>query len=404
MKGSWAVLIAATALLGCRTAQPTANPFLRTTVPPPATGQGAVVTPGEPYYPGAPQGVPPMTGAPPGAAPVPLGPPPGAAPMVAPPPVIPQKDKYSPPGGSYQYHQSSIDRSDGDDGTTAGPAAKTELAHASAELSIEELVADGFKLSGSSEAVEQAILLRNEGDPVVAATYEQSQLADARKAAQSASRDDSPPPEPERLTVRSMSSRAIGIENLRAQESDDRAADDPDAEHEDPGAAASGAAERLAVVEPAEPSSSEVAMTSSERDDGSARDVPADEVVQQEANSAEDGAETAIAIVETAGAKSAATSLAAAVGVDYAFTPDYTSLAGRLEYSQSARQWKLRYIPIDGETDSYGGSVVLGGSDRLAAFRPGDQVAVHGSLAGNSSASASFSPLYRLDRIERLVH
>jgi hypothetical protein len=86
-------------------------------------------------------------------------------------------------------------------------------------------------------------------------------------------------------------------------------------------------------------------------------------------------------------------------GTDYAFAPDYAWLRGRLEYSQSAHQWKLRYIPIDGQTDQFGGSVVLPNSPALEAFKPGDRVAVHGSLAAHSFASGSFSPLYKFDQV-----
>jgi hypothetical protein len=85
---------------------------------------------------------------------------------------------------------------------------------------------------------------------------------------------------------------------------------------------------------------------------------------------------------------------------EYAFTPDYTSLSGRLEYSQASRQWKLRYIPIDGKTDKYGGSVVLPNSPEMAAYKPGDRVSVRGRLAGGPPAG-SFSPLYQLERVER---
>ncbi|MDZ7617026.1 MAG: hypothetical protein U1E05_08480, partial [Patescibacteria group bacterium] len=42
----------------------------------------------------------------------------------------------------------------------------------------------------------------------------------------------------------------------------------------------------------------------------------------------------------------------------YGFDPSYAWLRGRLEYSQVDRRWKLRYIPVDGNTDQYGGSVV----------------------------------------------
>ena len=107
MKGPWAVLLSTAVLMGCRGSQPATNPFLRTTVPPPATGQAAVVTPGEPYYPpSTPQTLPPANVAP-GIAPAPVPyTPPVVAPQAAPPLVIPPKDKYSPPGGSFLYNQS----------------------------------------------------------------------------------------------------------------------------------------------------------------------------------------------------------------------------------------------------------------------------------------------------------
>src|SRR3954467_6742237 len=52
MKWTAAFIAFACALAGCSSGQPSTNPFLRTTVPPPGTGQGAVVVPGEPYTPG----------------------------------------------------------------------------------------------------------------------------------------------------------------------------------------------------------------------------------------------------------------------------------------------------------------------------------------------------------------
>ncbi|HEV7224059.1 MAG TPA: hypothetical protein VGN42_15225, partial [Pirellulales bacterium] len=43
----------------------------------------------------------------------------------------------------------------------------------------------------------------------------------------------------------------------------------------------------------------------------------------------------------------------------YGYSADYHALRGQLEYSLAERRWKLRYIPIDGDTDPHGGSVVL---------------------------------------------
>jgi len=100
MRWPWAVILSTAVLMGCRGSQPARNPFMRTTVPPPATGQGAMVTPGEPYYPAStPPAYTPGTLAPP---PVTTGPP-----LAAPPQTLsaPPNDKYAPPGGSFQYTQ-----------------------------------------------------------------------------------------------------------------------------------------------------------------------------------------------------------------------------------------------------------------------------------------------------------
>jgi hypothetical protein len=103
MKWPWAVMLAAIAFAGCRSSQPATNPFLRTTVPPPATGQPMMVMPGEP--------APPVVTGVPGAAPAGTVPvvPAQPAPVVAP-PVPQQPEEFHPPGGSYLFHQSSHDR------------------------------------------------------------------------------------------------------------------------------------------------------------------------------------------------------------------------------------------------------------------------------------------------------
>jgi len=43
----------------------------------------------------------------------------------------------------------------------------------------------------------------------------------------------------------------------------------------------------------------------------------------------------------------------------YRYSQDYSHLQGQLEYSAATKNWKIRYIPIDGETDEFGGSVVV---------------------------------------------
>lgn len=82
----------------------------------------------------------------------------------------------------------------------------------------------------------------------------------------------------------------------------------------------------------------------------------------------------------------------------YAYDPSYAWLRGKLEYSQRDRRWKLRYIPIDGNTDQYGGSVVLTNPQKLEGFEPGEFVEVRGVLAG-SVGREPFAPAYRIEQI-----
>lgn len=84
----------------------------------------------------------------------------------------------------------------------------------------------------------------------------------------------------------------------------------------------------------------------------------------------------------------------------YGHDPGYAWMKGKLEYSRIDRRWKLRYIPIDGETDEHGGSVLLPDSPLLDGFEPGDFIAVQGALAGE--ASAGYAPPYELSRVKRL--
>lgn len=86
----------------------------------------------------------------------------------------------------------------------------------------------------------------------------------------------------------------------------------------------------------------------------------------------------------------------------YGYDPQYGWLRGRLEYSQIDRRWKLRYIPIDGETDKFGGSVILTTTTLLSGYERGDFVEVHGKLVPPKPESRSFSADYEVQKIERV--
>jgi hypothetical protein len=152
MKRPWAWLLAAVVLSGCRSSQQPTNPFLRTTVPPPGTGEAAVVVPGDPYYPGA-------TPAP-GTAPAIV------APTPAPQPVVPARDlKKAIPGGSYMYHQSSVERPPGIDADEAD-------ARVASSMTVNGAAPDALRLGGASDAIEQAVALSVEPAPGANTSFE----------------------------------------------------------------------------------------------------------------------------------------------------------------------------------------------------------------------------------------
>jgi len=109
------------------------------------------------------------------------------------------------------------------------------------------------------------------------------------------------------------------------------------------------------------------------------------------------GAQRANRVVSPAGGRGPADR-----GATYGYDGHYAWLQGQLEYSEASRQWKLRYIPIDGPTDRYGGSVVLVDSPALASRKAGDFVSIKGQLDESGKGQAGFAPLYTITSVDRL--
>jgi len=87
--------------------------------------------------------------------------------------------------------------------------------------------------------------------------------------------------------------------------------------------------------------------------------------------------------------------------VNYGHGPKYEWLRGKLEHSQIDRRWKLRYIPVDGKTDRFGGSVVLSNPSVLSGFERGEFVKIQGKI-GPPDPKKGFAPVYEVTGIERL--
>jgi hypothetical protein len=88
----------------------------------------------------------------------------------------------------------------------------------------------------------------------------------------------------------------------------------------------------------------------------------------------------------------------------YGYEKDYSWLKGKLDYSATARRWKLRYIPRDvseHRIDDFGGSVILVDAGQLTGFSSGEFVRVEGRLGGRDASVRGFAPTYQVARIQR---
>ncbi len=85
----------------------------------------------------------------------------------------------------------------------------------------------------------------------------------------------------------------------------------------------------------------------------------------------------------------------------YAHDPQYGWLRGQLEYSRIEGHWKLRYTPVDGETDKHGGSVVVSDPSVLAGYERRDYVEVRGRV-GQRRTKKGYAPTYEVSQIKRL--
>jgi hypothetical protein len=86
----------------------------------------------------------------------------------------------------------------------------------------------------------------------------------------------------------------------------------------------------------------------------------------------------------------------------YAHDPAYQWLRGRLEYSQVEKHWKLRYIPLDGTMDDFGGSVIIANPAVLAGLERGEWVEVRGKPGHADRTGRSYAPEYEVVDVKRL--
>ena len=85
----------------------------------------------------------------------------------------------------------------------------------------------------------------------------------------------------------------------------------------------------------------------------------------------------------------------------YGYGPSYQQLRGRIEFSPAIGHWKLRYIPIDGASDEFGGSVIIANPHALTGFQAGDWAMVEGQLQATPNGVGGYTALFSVTSIAR---
>jgi len=338
MKRLFAMLVAVSALSGCKSQTPTGtDPFFgRTRVPPPGTGSISG-GPTDPYYSGAPGSTAPR-----------YTPPAAAVPRMSPgtgtrPPSATGGQNYSPPGGSLKYQGSSWTPM-GSSGVSRSEARAGSVLPVLPSGDSRPTAAEAASTLAGRERVVQMLPPRARA----AASSQEARIPSSARAATEA--------EPRRLQA---PKGTVEITDL-------------------PPAGRSTAATRSSSAS----GGSGVRLASAAQQPDDAAGVAAAVGVSD----------------ETAGSTPAAESVPPA---NYGHDPEYRWLRGKLEYSQIDRHWKLRYIPVDGTTDDFGGSVILPDPKTLAGCERGDFIEVQGQL-GQKTAKDSYAPSYQVAKVKRL--
>ncbi len=435
MKWPLACLLVALVAVGCRNSPQATDPFLRTTVPPPGTNPGGP----DPYYP------------PPGAPPAQFGPPSVTPGVPAPPGFQPQR----PVPLNLQQSMLEPPDSEPDDGITskspdsAIAAADSQPADALTQVEVTSPRAQFAAIEPeqfvqeSSPAEEPTSTTQQSPSDVRLLSAVSPDVAD-QVAAPSASRvslrdsaldetyvnvsdqqdavagDDGPAAAEGSTTIRILSPRESMTFAARNSDIGEMAASDaapvariittigPKPFHQSAAPPTELAAADTEVFS-APASAAEVTLTSHrEPVESVVMTTPPPGVIINpyvNAPAATPAAYTA-PVATTPAPPAAFRELPSSASSDnapkYAHGDGYEWLHGKLEYLQSSKQWKLRYIPIDGRTDGYGGSVLLPASPALDSFKPGEFARVEGIVGPRDPLSRGFSPVYQVQQIAPL--
>ncbi len=80
----------------------------------------------------------------------------------------------------------------------------------------------------------------------------------------------------------------------------------------------------------------------------------------------------------------------------FGFDPQYGWLRGQLQYAAATGQWSMKYLPRQGNVDSFGGSLTIANPQVLGDLQPGDYVQLRGRVDQNRAA-----PAYTVSVVQR---
>lgn len=365
MRRAFALLVAVTVLAGCKGSGtlPPLDPFGRTIVEPPPTGAAAIQPPSAAVAPGPTQGA----AAAPAAAPAPpssTGATP-ATPASAP--------GYAPPGGNYEFNGKPEDE-------PRPMAAATPGDRISIPVDARDLSKQPSALAGGPSDEVWASGIADKADKSAGAPSSASGRSPIALAGSS--------------SPSSIAGREPIVRTIPPRPSDSAGA-------------ASGQSQ---VPQPAAPRNEPAELP---QDDSviNIMDLPAAGASRQARGVLGDEGVRLVSAIEpvepsspSGAAADSATANAFSVKARYDRASDYGWLRGQLEYSQIDQRWKLRYIPVYGEMDDYGGSVLITNVAALSGYERGDFVEIHGQLDASSTDDRHFTPEYEVRQIQHLAN
>ena len=85
----------------------------------------------------------------------------------------------------------------------------------------------------------------------------------------------------------------------------------------------------------------------------------------------------------------------------FGFDGSYATLRGQLQYYPQTGYWGVRYIPLQGAPDHYGGVAVISNPEILGGLQPGEFLLIQGFIEPHDNGDGTFVPSYTVQGIQR---